>query len=193
MKLSFRRRREHRTNYRLRKKLILSGLPLFYVFRSLRYITVSFIIPKPEGDHTVAAACSKELMKRFGLVSGKNLPAAYLTGLLAGARAKKAGISKAIINLGVTWSKKASIPFAAAQGARDAGIEIPIGEEALVDWKRIRGEHIANYAKLLKQTDIERYKRMFSQYLEKGLDPESLPEKFDQIREVLLKEASSNG
>ena len=190
MRIAFKRRREARTDYRLRKKLILSRLPLVNVRRSLNYINIHFVVPKPEGDYTVASATSKELIKRFGLVSGKNLPAAYLTGLLAGSRAKKAGISKAILNLGVAWSKKASIPFAAAQGIIDTGVEIPLGEEAKVDWSRIRGEHISSYAKLLKETDEEIFKKRFSRYLEKGLDPVDLPKKFDEVREKLMEELS---
>lgn len=186
MILTFRRRRECKTDYRLRKKLILSQLPLLVVRRSSRYVTVSFTIPLPEGDHTIASAHSKELIKDYGFVSGKNLPMAYLTGLLAGIRARKAGIKKAIIYLGVAWSKKASIPFAAAQGAKDAGIEIPIGEGALVDWPRIRGEHIAHFARLLKEMDPEAFNRRFSQYSRSGLDPEDLPRKFDEVREMLL-------
>jgi len=191
-RLAFRRRREARTNYRLRKKLIMSGLPIVNVIRSLRYIYVSFVDPKPKGDVTIASANSKELKKRFGLISVKNLPAAYLIGLLAGFRAKKAGIKKAILNLGVAWSKKASIPFAVAQGINDAGVEVPIGEEAKVDWSRIRGEHIANYAKILRENDEETYKKRFSQYIKEGLDPLELPKKFDEIREVILREGMSN-
>ena len=188
--LAFRRRREARTNYRLRRALILSGLPLVVVRRSLRYIYVSVVVPKPNGDFTIAAANSKELVKRFNLASGKNLPAAYLTGLLAGFRSKKAGVKKAVLNLGVAWSKKASIPFAAIQGMIDAGVEIPIGEEAKVDWSRIRGEHIASYAKYLREVDEETYKRRFSKYIEKDLNPEDIPAKFDEIRETIIHEWS---
>jgi len=184
--LAFRRRREFRTDYRLRKKLIISGLPLLVVRRSLRYVTVSFSIPEPEGDRSVASAHSKELMKEFGLVSGKNIPAAYLTGLLAGIRAKKAGIERAIVSLGVAWSKKASIPFAAAQGAIDAGVDIPIGEKAKVDPSRIRGEHIANFAHILKEKNPSEYERRFSNYLKAGVDPERLPDLVEEVKRKLL-------
>ncbi len=184
----FRRRREGRTDYSLRKKLLLSGKPLFVVRRSNRYVHVMITKPDIGGDKTLVYVLSKILAKKYGWVNLKNLPAAYLTGLIAGLIAKSRGIKEAIINLGHAWSKNASIPFAAAMGARDAGLEIPIGEEALVDESRIRGEHIANYAKLLKETDPELYKRRFSRYLEAGINPEDIPKIFEETKEKILKE-----
>ncbi|MFQ5711696.1 MAG: 50S ribosomal protein L18 [Candidatus Geothermarchaeales archaeon] len=184
----FRRRREAKTDYRLRKRLILSGLPLFTVRRSNNYIYVNFVLPEPDGDKTLANANSKELIKRFEIKSGKNLPAAYLTGLLAGLRAKRKRIKRAVLNLGPAWPTRASIPFAAVQGAVEAGIDIPIGDEAKVDHERIRGEHIASYAKLLEEREPDKFKERFSNYLEAKFDPKTLPERFDEIREALLKE-----
>ena len=73
-------------------------------------------------------------------------------------------------------------------GARDAGLNVPLGEEKEVDFSRIRGEHIAEYARLLKESDPELYKRRFSKYIEKGIDPEKLPELFDKVFENIKKD-----
>ena len=184
----YRRLRERRTDYRLRKELLKSGKPLFIVRRSSKYITISISSPAVGGDKTIFSISSKILAKKYKWIELKNIPAAYLTGLLAGKKALEMGIQEAIINLGVAWSKKASIPFAAAMGARDAGLNISIGENALVDEPRIRGDHIANYAKLLKEEDNELFKKRFSKYLEVGVDPTILPDLFDKVKKNILGE-----
>ncbi len=185
-RVPYRRKREHRTDYRLRKELLKSKKPFFIVRRSNRYITISISVPAIGGDKTLFTVSSKELAKKYGWIGLKNTPAAYLTGLLAGKKALEMGVKEAVVNLGYAWSKRASIPFAAAMGAVDAGMEIPIGEKAMVDESRIRGEHIAEYAKMLKETDPDLFKRRFSKYLEAGVDPVDIPKRFDDVKEKIL-------
>jgi large subunit ribosomal protein L18 len=187
--IPYKRRRQARTHYRERRKLIVSSYPIYIVRRSLRYITVTFTAPRIGGDIHLAGASSKELLKRYNWVSGRNLPAAYLTGLLAGLRAKEKGIERASLSLGIAWTTSASIPFAAAQGSRDAGIEIPMGEEAKRDHDRVRGVHIAQYAKALKDKSPEAYSQRFSRYLALGEDPEDLPERFEEVKKMILEGA----
>ncbi len=186
-KVKFRRLREWRTDYRLRYKLLKSKLPQFIVRRSLRYVYVSIAEPAIGGDKTLFTVSSK-VLKKYGFPALKNTPAAYLTGYIAGRKALEKGVEKAIINLGYAWTKAASIPFAAAMGAIEAGLDIPLGEEKEIDMARIRGEHIAEYAKQLKEEDPEKYKRLFSKYLEAGVEPEKLPDLFDEVFEKIKEE-----
>jgi len=192
--VKFRRLRERRTNYKLRFALLKSGKPFFIVRRSLRYIYVSLSKPKIGGDETLLTVSSKILLK-YGFYGLKNLSAAYLTGYIAGRLALKKGVEEAIINLGYAWTKRASIPFAAAMGAREAGLNIPLGKEKYVDMSRLRGEHIANYAKYLKEQNIDLYNRKFSKYIELGIFPENLPELFDKVFNEIKKDygGESNG
>lgn len=185
--VKFRRLRERRTNYKLRLAMLKSGKPLFTVRRSLRYIYVSLSIPKIGGDETLLTVSSKILLKYkfYGL---KNISAAYLTGYIAGKLALQKGIKEAIINLGYAWTNKASIPFAAAIGARDAGLDIPLGEDKRVDISRIRGEHIAYYARGLKQQNPELYNQRFSKYIGMKVYPEKLPELFDKVLNEIKKD-----
>ncbi len=185
--VKYRRLRERRTDYKLRYKLLKSGKPLFIVRRSLRYVYVSIAKPKIGGDETVLTVSSK-ILSKYNFYGLKNTPAAYLTGYIAGRLALAKGVDEAIVNLGYAWTKRASIPFAAVMGARDAGLNVPLGEEKEVDFSRIRGEHIAEYAKLLKTENPELYKHRFSKYLEKGIEPEKLPELFDKVFEYIKKE-----
>ncbi len=177
-----RRRREGKTNYYKRYKMILSGKPRLVVRRTNMYIWVQVVIAKPQGDITVAAAHSRELVKRYGWLGGtKNTPAAYLTGLLAGFRALREGITEAIIDIGLHRPTKGARVFAALKGALDAGLRIPHSPEIFPEEYRIRGEHIANYARMLEQQDPELFKRRFSLYLARGLRPQDLPSHFEEV------------
>jgi large subunit ribosomal protein L18 len=184
----FRRRREYRTDYKLRRSLLLSNKPIFTVRRSNRYIYVSISIPQIGGDKTLLTVSSQVLAKKYGWVNLKNIPAAYLTGLIAGIKALKNDINEAVINLGPAWSKRASIPFAAAMGAIEAGLNIPLGEEAYIDESRIKGEHISAYASLLKKNNPERYRSLFSRYLNSDIDPEKIPSLFIETKKKILEE-----
>jgi large subunit ribosomal protein L18 len=141
----FRRRRDGKTNYYLRTKLVLSGEPRMVVRKTNRYIIVQLIVPDPEGDRTLVVANSKELAA-FGYTFGfSNTPAAYLTGMLCAVRALAAGYETAVLDIGLAQAKPGARVFAALKGAVDAGLDVPYGEEILPDDSRIAGEHIAAY------------------------------------------------
>lgn len=135
---------------------------------------------KPEGDYVLTSAHSSEL-KEFGWKgSCGNLPAAYLTGLLAGRRAKAAGVSEAILDIGLHARGPGSRIFAAAKGASDAGLNIPHDEKATPSMERVKGEHVVNYSKHLS-SEPEKYKKHFSSYLKQKLKPEELTTHFSQV------------
>ena len=76
--------------------------------------------------------------------------------------------------------------FAVLKGVIDVGLKVPYDKRILPSEERIRGEHIASYAKKLLEEDQERYRRMFSRYLSKGLKPEQLPDYFENARNNIL-------
>jgi len=183
----FRRRREGKTDYRARRALILSKVPRIVARGSLKHMTVQVVNAKVEGDEVLASAHSKELVRDYGWKGAcGNVPAAYLTGLLCGLKALQKGIKKAILDIGLRTPVKGSRVFAVLKGALDAGLEVPHSEEILPDDSRIRGEHIANYAKMLASENPEEYNRRFSEYLAKKLKPEKLPEHFAKVKEKIL-------
>lgn len=183
----YRRRREGKTDYRLRKKLILSKLPRLVVRKTNRNFIAQVVMATVIGDIVITSAHSRELRRKFGwLGSLNNLPAAYLVGLLCGLRAAAKGVEKAILDIGLHTPSKGATVFAAMKGFVDAGVEVPHDESILPDESRIRGKHIAKYAELLASTSTEKYTRYFSEYLARGLPPEKLPEHFDTIKEKIL-------
>jgi large subunit ribosomal protein L18 len=181
--LPFRRRREGRTHYGKRKKLVTSGIARFVVRPTNKHLGAQIIQARPEGDFVLASAHSSEL-KEFGWKAPcGNMPAAYLTGLLAGRRAKASGVSKAILDIGLHTKGPGSRMFAAAKGAIDAGLNIPHEETALPKAERIKGQHVGNYSKQLA-SEAEVHKKRFSSYLKHKLKPEDLP---DHVAEVEAK------
>ncbi len=179
-----RRRREGKTNYHKREKLIRSGKPLLVVRVGSSNITVQLVKPEMGGDKTLVSTSSKEL-ERFGWKgSPKCTPAAYLLGLLTGIKAKEKGVEEAILYTGVKPFVKGSRIAGVVKGLLDSGFKVPCSEEVLPSEDRIRGEHIASYASSLKR---EEYERRFSGLLRKGLKPEDYPSHFEAIRSRILE------
>jgi len=184
----YRRRREGKTDYHRRKKLLLSGLPRLVARKTNKHVIAQMIEASVEGDKVIASAHSSELRKKYGwLGSLKSLPAAYLTGLLCGYRALEKGIKKAILDIGLQASSRGGRVFAVLKGCLDAGVEIPHGEEILPDEDRIKGQHISDYAGMLASTP-EVYSRRFSAYLSRGLPPEKIVDHFLTIKKKIKAE-----
>jgi large subunit ribosomal protein L18 len=139
------------------------------------------------GDITLASAHSKELEKIGWRGDTSNTPTAYLIGLLCGYRALKAGINECILDIGMHDPAPKARVFAVTKGALDAGLYIPLDKGVLPDDRRVRGEHIADYAAELKKEREEIYRIRFSAYLRKGLQPELLPSHFDKIRSRIIQ------
>ncbi|MFX0141328.1 MAG: 50S ribosomal protein L18, partial [Candidatus Hodarchaeota archaeon] len=149
--VKFRRRREGKTDYYYRRRLLMSEIPRLVVRKSLRHLIVQLIEAKLGGDKVLISAHSKELIKNFGWQFGcGSIPAAYLTGLLAGYKVIKSGIDKTILDIGIYRPINKSRLFAALKGALDAGLEIPHSEDILPDEEHIKGSHILKYAELLE-------------------------------------------
>eukprot|EP01035_Chromulina_nebulosa_P018659 gene18659-24404_t len=94
--VKFRRRREGRTDYRQRHKLITQdknkyGSPKYRLVVRItnKYVVAQIVFAEIDGDKVLCAASSKELSKHGLTVGLKNYPAAYSTGLLLARRLLK--------------------------------------------------------------------------------------------------------
>jgi large subunit ribosomal protein L18 len=142
----YRRKREGRTNYKKRLKLLLSEKTRLVVRKSLRGMYAAMVQYGEQGDNILAAVSPQELRKLGWVFDRGNIPAAYLTGLLLGQKAKQAGIKDAVLDIGLQAPVKKSRIYAALAGVVDAGIEIPHSKEVLPEKERLEGRHIAAYA-----------------------------------------------
>ncbi|MEM2128554.1 MAG: 50S ribosomal protein L18 [Candidatus Methanomethylicaceae archaeon] len=186
-RVAFRRRREGRTDYNLRKRLISSRKLRLVIRKSLKHLSLQLVEARVDGDRVLASATTIEL-KEYGWKGGTgNLPAAYLAGFLLGKRALSKGFDTAVLDLNGYSITKGSRLFAALKGAIDAGMEIPHSEDVLPDEERIKGEHIAKYAELLQKDNSARYQSQFSKYINVGLTPEAIVQHFETVKETIAK------
>ncbi len=177
----YRRKREGRTYYKKRLKILLSDKPRFVLRKSLKNMNASIIQFDAKGDRILVTVNSKTLAKHGWKADNGNLPSAYLTGFLAGKKAIAKGIKEAILDTGFNNSTKGSRLYAAVAGAIDAGLKIPHNENVFPSKDRIKGEHIAKFAQQIKD-DNGKYQKQFSQYLKKGLRPEDIVKHFNEIK-----------
>jgi len=181
-KLAFKRRREGKTDYRARKNLIGLDKSRLVVRITNQHTIAQIINVKMDGDETVVSAHSNELKKMGWLGSGKNTSAAYLTGFLVAKKALEAGITAAVLDIGLRSSIKGARIFAALKGAVDAGLKVPHNDIILPADERIRGEHVATYAESLSDEEVE---KRFSKYIRNGLSPKDLPDHFESIKQKI--------
>lgn len=190
-RVAMRRRREGRTNYQRRLKMVLSGKPRLVIRSTLKTMIVQIAEAKIDGDIIIAAADSKELKKKFDWkYNPGNMPSAYLTGYLCGLRATKTDVKTCILDIGIMIHKNRVL--SAFRGFLDAsGIEVPYKDKffkkANLDG-RINGEHIENYAKMLSKDDKETYEKKFSKYIANKADPKKIVKNFEKTKKLIEKE-----
>lgn len=140
-----RRRREQKTDYKTRIELLKSGQPRAVVRRSNQHVTIQLVGYSSEGDNVLTSAHSDHLAEYGWDHHTGNLPAAYLTGYLAGTRALDEGIEEAVVDLGLQNSQHGTRIYAAVKGLLEAGLDINVNEDVFPSEDRIRGEHIDAY------------------------------------------------
>ncbi len=184
-RVMFRRRREGKTDYKARKAMVVSKLPRVVARGSLKHMNVQIIEATSTGDRVIVSADSKELKNYGWQAPSGNLPSAYLTGLLCGIRAVAKNVQKAVADIGLKQPTKEARVFASLKGVIDAGVSVPHSTEKLPDEKRVKGQHVADYAKNLASSNVDLYQKTFSKYLERKLSPEELPKHFDAVKEKI--------
>jgi large subunit ribosomal protein L18 len=138
-----RRRREGKTNYRKRLNLLRSGKVRIVVRKSLKNTQIQFVEYKENGDNILISANSNELTTKYNWkFSTSTTPAAYLTGILAGKRAKDKGIDECVLDIGRHPPITSSKLFASIKGVIDAGITCPHNEGKIPNEDRIMGKHL---------------------------------------------------
>ncbi len=183
-RIEFRRKREGKTDYKKRLKLLLNNKPRLVIRVSLKNINVQISEYGEEGDKILVSANSKELEKKFGWKAGRNnLPASYLAGYLIGKKAVKKGLKDAILDIGLANSVKGSRLYAVVKGVLDAGLDIPCSKDVLPNEESIKGMHIVNYAKKLLEEG--KYDGVFSSYIKKGVKAEDLPRYFEETKKKI--------
>lgn len=137
----FRRRREGRTNYVKRLRLLKGGAPRLVIRKSNAGMLVQLVEFDVKGDKTVTQVSTKDL-KTFGFTGKRNVPSAYLIGFLVARKAAAKKVSTAVADFGMYTASKGSVLFAVVKGAIDGGLKINVEEDKLPSKDRLNGKHI---------------------------------------------------
>ena len=157
-----RRRKEGKTDYGIRIKLLKSGVPRIIFRKSNRYIIAQYVISNEARDSVVAGITSRILLKyswpedmRGSL---KSIPASYLTGLFFGKKIMQKKLETPILDIGMIRSVNKNRAFSFIKGLIDAGVKIKCSEEAFPKEERIKGKNLKRdfsvmFAKIKKQIE----------------------------------------
>ena len=187
-RVPFRRRREGKTNYHRRFKLILSNKYRLVIRCSKRHTIVQIVESYITGDKVLVQAHSQQLEKLYKWkYNTGNQPSAYLTGYLCGMRAKKAGIEEAILDVGIlVHDNRVKSAF---KGVLDSGLQVNHDDKWFPESleERVKGTHIQQYAEKLSKEDPKKYKAHFSEVLKKKADPKKIVSEFDKVKAQIAK------
>jgi large subunit ribosomal protein L18 len=185
-RVEFRRKREGRTNYKKRLRLLLSRKPRIVIRRFLDNILVQVVDYSEKGDNVLLSVSSRELIKKGWKAHRGNIPAAYLTGLLCAKKCLAKKIKEGIVDIGMQTSVKGSSLYAVVKGMIDGGVKIECSADMLPDDDTVNGVRIEEYAKILK-VDEAQYKKQFSLYLKNNINPQELSKHVEEVKKNILK------
>ena len=135
-----RRLRNEKTNYKKRGTMLMGKRDFITVNITNQNTQVQILKPGIAGDVVIASAHSRYLLEKGWKGSRKNIPAAYLTGYVAGKKALYLGAKNAIL---YTGTRRYTQRMAAAlKGVIDAGLEVPADTETFPPAERINGDHL---------------------------------------------------
>ncbi|MHA1916784.1 MAG: 50S ribosomal protein L18 [Candidatus Ranarchaeia archaeon] len=181
-KVQFRRRREGKTHFYRRKKMIISGIPRLVVRKTNKNIIVQIADAKIKGDQIVYQAVSSELRKYSWNHGLNNIPAAYLTGLLIAQKVKKKKFERVITDFGLNTPNPESRVFAVVKGVVDGGLKVNCPESAFPSEDRIKGKHIADHYQLIKKEKKASMKNQYSNLVKNKIDPKEIVSNFEETK-----------
>ena len=183
--VAYRRKRKGKTDYRKRLKLLMSGKPRLVIRRSLKNLAAQIVESTEKGDKIIATAKASELNGLGWNFNYRNLPSAYLLGLLIAKKAKENKIKEVILDLGLFKSVPGSRIYAVLKGVVDSGLDVPHSENILPNEDRISGKHIQDYANKLKDNP-EEFNKKFGGYAKKNADPTNITKSFNEIKNKII-------
>ena len=175
--LKHRRRREGKTNYRKRIKLLTSQIPIVRFRKGSKNVTAQITVFEQNGDKVLSSVSSSELKKLGWNISRKNIPSAYLTGMLLAKKNKGSKIKELIIDFGIKKPSSGSVSYAFLKGAIDGGLKIICSDAAFPSEDRLNGKHISSFYSLKHQ------KTQFSKTPEAG----KIEKLVSEVKEKILK------
>jgi large subunit ribosomal protein L18 len=146
MKVQKRRKREHKTDYGKRFKLLKSGKPRIVFRKTNKYIIAQYTISKEAEDKIILGINSKDLLNygwpETAKSSLKSITASYLTGCLICKKIIEKKLKTPIMDFGMIRVLHKSKVYAFLKGLIDSGIKINCNEKFFPDESKIKGENL---------------------------------------------------
>ena len=152
------RRRQGKTDYHRRLRLLRSGAPRAVVRVSNTQVICQLVSYNPGGDAILHSVNGKSLTDSCAWpedASKKSIPACYVAGYALGKKAISAGNHEAVLDIGLAASSPGSRVFSALKGMIDAGLDIPHGTSVLPSEERLSGKHIDDSLSSSVEASIE--------------------------------------
>ncbi|MAF99267.1 MAG: 50S ribosomal protein L18 [Nanoarchaeota archaeon] len=127
----YRRKRDRKTNYKKRLRLLLGGKPRLVVRITNTKIIAQIVKWDPKGDVVVAGVDSTVLKKDKWEGSFKNVKAAYKTGMIIAEKAAQKGVEEVILDAGFKQLRKGNRLSSFLKGTLDGGLQVPHSEKIL--------------------------------------------------------------
>jgi len=146
MKTLKKRRKEYKTDYLKRLKLLKSEVPRIVFRKTNKYLIAQYVISEETRDRIDIGITSKKLMNhgwpKNSQGSLKSLPASYLTGLLIGKEIINNKKQMPIVDFGMLRVLPKSKVYAFLKGLIDSGVNLKHKEENFPKEDRISGKHL---------------------------------------------------
>ena len=146
MRTMKRRRKQGKTDYLKRLKLLKSNSPRVVFRKTNKYIVTQYITSHQAQDKIELNMTSKDLLKygwpKGALGSLKSISASYLIGLKIGKKIIKSNLKTPIVDFGMIKTIHKTKVYAFLKGLIDAGIKIKCEKENFPSEEKIKGEHI---------------------------------------------------
>lgn len=148
MKIAKRRRREGKTDYLARRKMLSGGKPRVVFRKTNKYVIAQYVVSEAAQDSVKIGLDSKSLLKygwpKESTGGLKSITASYLTGFLLGKKIQKEKLANPIVDFGMLKTIHKNKLFGFILGLKDSGLDIECPEEAIPSEDRIKGEHLKN-------------------------------------------------
>ena len=156
MKTLKKRRKQYKTDYGKRLKLLKGEKPRVVFRRTNKYILAQYVESEEAKDKVILGMSSKKLMEygwpKDAQGSLKSITACYLIGYLIGKKIIDNKLEKPIIDFGMIRMIHKGKSYAFIKGIIDSGLKISCKEEAFPEEERIKG------GKLKKKIPFEEIK-----------------------------------
>jgi large subunit ribosomal protein L18 len=148
MRTQKRRRKENKTDYLKRLKLLKGEKPRIVFRKTNRYIISEYIMSEEAQDKVVIGLDSRKLNEygwpKDAQGSLKSITASYFTGYLTGKTITKQKLETPIMDAGMNRVLHKNKIYAFLKGLIDAGIKINCKKEFFPEDARIKGQHLKN-------------------------------------------------